>query len=252
MCVAACGLAMFAGTARAQAVSQSKVIDLMAQAQAQLQGQAATPAVPQQGGALAPTGKAVDLTMDEAVAKALQLNIDLSVERLNPQLQDLSLAASRGAYVPTVNGTFTTQQRDDRPGQHLPGRRQGHQPDAQLELRRHAGGQADRRHAHADLEQLVPRLDEQRRTRSTRSTTRRCGRVRATPVAESPDRQQPPDAADGGDQPADLGHLPAGGDGQHHRQHAERLLGLRLHHPGGGGGQDVAGPGRRSWSRTTR
>ena len=101
----------------------------------------------QQAGALAPTGKAQDLTMDEAVAKALQLNIDLSVERLNPQLQDLVAEGARSA--PTCRRSparSRTQQRDDRPGQHLPGRRQGHQPDAQLELRRHAGG-ADRRAA---------------------------------------------------------------------------------------------------------
>jgi outer membrane protein len=105
-CAAACGLVMIAGTAQAQAVSQAKVLNLIAQAQAQIQG--AMPATtPQQSGALTPSGQ-VNLSMDEAVAKALQLNIDLSVERLNPQLQDLSVAASRGAYVPTANGTFTS------------------------------------------------------------------------------------------------------------------------------------------------
>jgi outer membrane protein len=107
MCVAACAMAMVAGTAYAQAAPQSRVLDLIAQAQAQVQAQAKQPASPsQQGGALAPTGRAADMTMDEAVAKALQLNIDLSVERLNPQLQDLSLKGAFAAYVPTVNGTF--------------------------------------------------------------------------------------------------------------------------------------------------
>jgi outer membrane protein len=108
-CAAVAVLTMVAGTAQAQAVPQSKVLDLMAQARAQLEGQAApqTPP-PQQGGALAPTGRAMDLTLDESVAKALQLNIDLSVERLNPQLQDMSLAAARGAYVPTATSTVTS------------------------------------------------------------------------------------------------------------------------------------------------
>jgi outer membrane protein len=107
MCVAACALAIIAGTVHAQAVPQSKVLDLMAQAKAQLVGQVPA-SLPQQAGALAPTGKAVDLTMEEAVAKALQLNIDLSVERLNPQVQDLALKGAFGAYVPTVNGTLTS------------------------------------------------------------------------------------------------------------------------------------------------
>jgi len=71
MGVAACVLATVGGTAYAQAAPQSKVLDLMAQAKAQIQGQVPAPAG-QQGGALAPTGKAADLTMDEAVAKALE------------------------------------------------------------------------------------------------------------------------------------------------------------------------------------
>jgi len=106
-CAAACGVAMVAGTVQAQPVPQSKVLDLMAQAQKQVQAQAATPAPTQQAGALTPSGQ-VTLSMDDAVAKALQLNIDLAVERLNPQLQDLSLATARGAYVPTVTGTLGT------------------------------------------------------------------------------------------------------------------------------------------------
>ncbi len=106
VCVAACALAMVAGTARAQAVPESKVLDLMAQAKAQVQGQ--PPSAPQQAGALSPSGAQLDLTMDDAVAKALQLNIDLGVARLNPQLQDLSIAQAWGVYKPTVTSTLTS------------------------------------------------------------------------------------------------------------------------------------------------
>jgi outer membrane protein len=115
MGVAACVLATVGGTAYAQAAPQSKVLDLMAQAKAQIQGQVPAPAG-QQGGALAPTGKAADLTMDEAVAKALQLNIDLSVERLNPQLQEWSLKGAFGAYAPTLSGTVTANNQTTIPG----------------------------------------------------------------------------------------------------------------------------------------
>jgi len=47
----------------------------------------------------------VKLTVAQAVAMALENNIELSVERLNPQLQDLAIAQVRGAYRPTVGST---------------------------------------------------------------------------------------------------------------------------------------------------
>jgi outer membrane protein len=101
---AACALALLAGAASAQAPSDAKVIDLLAQAKAQMQGQAPAPGSPQ----AASVGTNSSLTMDEAVAKALGLNIDLAVARLNPQLQDLSIAQAWGVYKPTVNGTVIT------------------------------------------------------------------------------------------------------------------------------------------------
>jgi len=45
----------------------------------------------------------IQLTVEQAVRMALDNNIELSVERLNPQLQDLTLAQTRGAYSPTLN-----------------------------------------------------------------------------------------------------------------------------------------------------
>ena len=45
------------------------------------------------------------LSVDDAVTRALENNIELSVERLNPQLQDLSLAQVKAAYRPTLTNT---------------------------------------------------------------------------------------------------------------------------------------------------
>jgi outer membrane protein TolC len=45
----------------------------------------------------------IQLTVEQAVRMALDNNIELSVERLNPQLQDLTLAQTRGVYSPTLN-----------------------------------------------------------------------------------------------------------------------------------------------------
>ena len=90
-------LALATGSAGAQGISDAKVKDLLAQAAA---------------GTVAPAGQAVpssrpvvNLTLDDAVAKAVDHNIDLSVARLGPQLQDLSLAQTKAAYTPTLAST---------------------------------------------------------------------------------------------------------------------------------------------------
>src|SRR5262245_13366096 len=50
-------------------------------------------------------GPNVELTLDDATARALEKNLDIAVERLNPELQDWNLARIRAAYLPT----FTSQ-----------------------------------------------------------------------------------------------------------------------------------------------
>jgi outer membrane protein len=99
-------LAAFAGTAGAQAVPEARVQELLAQAKTQVQQQA-TQAAP----AAAPTGQTISLSIDDAVAKALDQNIDLAVARLTPQIQDLSLLGTKAAYVPTLSSTFGPQSR---------------------------------------------------------------------------------------------------------------------------------------------
>lgn len=53
------------------------------------------------------------LSIDDAVATALEQNLDLQVQRINPQLQDLSIAQFKAAYTPnfvsTVNTSGSTQ-----------------------------------------------------------------------------------------------------------------------------------------------
>src|SRR5918999_98110 len=63
-------------------------------------------------------GTEVPLTLDEAVARSLERNLDIAVERLNPRTFDFSIAALNATYRPTVNSTlgsrsattFTTSQ----------------------------------------------------------------------------------------------------------------------------------------------
>jgi outer membrane protein TolC len=93
--------AALAGPAGAQGVSNAKVAELLAQARAQVQAQAQW-AVTQ----AAPAGPVKNLSLDEAVQRALDANIDLAVGRLSPQIQDLANAQVRGVYRPTLTSSF--------------------------------------------------------------------------------------------------------------------------------------------------
>ena len=74
-------------------------------------GQTSTPTTAQQGGQTnAPAaGPKVSLTLDDAVKLALDKNLDIAVQRLNPQVSDLSVASARSVYLPTLNSTLSTQ-----------------------------------------------------------------------------------------------------------------------------------------------
>jgi outer membrane protein TolC len=70
------------------------------------QAAAAAPTSPQPGGTAAGAPGAVDLKLEEAVALALERNLDIAVERLNPQFYDFTIAAFRAIYRPVVTSTI--------------------------------------------------------------------------------------------------------------------------------------------------
>ncbi len=51
-------------------------------------------------------GATVGLTLDDAVNFALERNLDIAVQRLNPQLSDIQVASARSFYQPTLTGQF--------------------------------------------------------------------------------------------------------------------------------------------------
>jgi outer membrane protein len=53
-----------------------------------------------------PPGTEVDLTLQEATTRALERNLELAVERLNPQTFDLNIARLRAAYQPLATTQF--------------------------------------------------------------------------------------------------------------------------------------------------
>ena len=83
----------------AQPRSDAGIAAIIEQATAQLQ-QAAAQASNQ-----------VELSLDEAIARALEQNLDIAVERLNSQVLDLSLAQVYGFYRPTFNTSFSNTSR---------------------------------------------------------------------------------------------------------------------------------------------
>jgi outer membrane protein TolC len=68
-----------------------------------------------------PDGTVVELTLDDAVERALERNLELAVERLNPQTFDLSLARLRAVYRPTFQSTVGQQSRINPPSSTLNG-----------------------------------------------------------------------------------------------------------------------------------
>jgi outer membrane protein TolC len=91
--------------ARAQQVSEARIRELIKQAADRAaQGvevpQATSP------GQNRPT---VALTLDEAVKFALDRNLDIAVQRLNPEINDIAIASIRSVYHPSLTSTLSTQ-----------------------------------------------------------------------------------------------------------------------------------------------
>lgn len=80
------------------------------------------PALAQQPTSPLPSSVApMPLTLDEAVQRALERNLDIAVERLEPQLHDLSLAGLRSEYHPLLTATVSERSQLNPPTSQLNG-----------------------------------------------------------------------------------------------------------------------------------
>ena len=68
-----------------------------------------------------PEGPVRKLTVDESVALALEQNLNLRVQRLDPQIADLQIATVRTAWTPTATSTIAANSRDIPPTSFLEG-----------------------------------------------------------------------------------------------------------------------------------
>jgi outer membrane protein TolC len=81
----------------------------------------AAPPAPAASQTLEPTGPIRPLSIDEAVQLALQQNLGIQVERLNPALQDYSIAQALANYTPVFGGGVNYRHQDQPPSSFLSG-----------------------------------------------------------------------------------------------------------------------------------
>lgn len=69
----------------------------------------------------APAGPVRQITVDEAVRLALEQNLSLRVQRLNPEIQDQNVLQAHTAWRPTLTGNFTYNNTETPPDSFLSG-----------------------------------------------------------------------------------------------------------------------------------
>lgn len=69
-----------------------------------------TPVHAQTTSASAPQGPVRRMSIDDAVATALEQNLDLQVQRINPELQNLTVSQFKAAYTPNFVSTISTSE----------------------------------------------------------------------------------------------------------------------------------------------
>jgi outer membrane protein len=115
--LAAAGFVLAAAfPAAAQDTSIQHVRDLIAQARAQggaAQAQTPTPAAP--AAVFTTPGPRVDISIDEAVSRAMEKNIDISVARITPRLQDFTLAGLEATYRLNLTSAASNNRTTDLP-----------------------------------------------------------------------------------------------------------------------------------------
>jgi outer membrane protein len=93
-----------AAPAAAQDTDREKARALIAQVMAGQAPSSTGVAVQQQ-----PSGPTIDLTSEQAVARALDKNLTLASERITPETWDLTIAATLANYLPNLTSAFSNQ-----------------------------------------------------------------------------------------------------------------------------------------------
>jgi outer membrane protein len=105
---AALGFAAFPAPVLAQQVSETRLRELIAEA-AQRVATGNLDATQQTSRAPGETTSTLRLTLDDAVKFALDRNLDIAVQRLNPQINDIAVLSVKSIYNPTLTSTVGPQ-----------------------------------------------------------------------------------------------------------------------------------------------
>jgi outer membrane protein TolC len=108
MFTAAAAFFAFSGAAvpaRAQQISEARIRELIKQA-ADPATRLQTPATVQPG-ATGDSRPVVTLTLEDAVKFALDRNLDISVQKLNPEISDIAIASISSVYHPSLTSTIS-------------------------------------------------------------------------------------------------------------------------------------------------
>jgi outer membrane protein TolC len=99
-----------ASNAGAQKITEERIQELIREAAARAGVSQTVPGTPPAQSAPGQDGRpVVALSLDDAIKLALERNLDISVQRLNPQTFDFSLAGLRSVYRPTLTSTISQQ-----------------------------------------------------------------------------------------------------------------------------------------------
>jgi outer membrane protein TolC len=94
---------------QAPVLSEARIQELIKQAAARVAQQpAGSPQMPSADMPPDPRTR-VPLTLDDAVNLALDRNLDIAVQRLNPEIQDIAVARIRSVYYPSLTSQLATQ-----------------------------------------------------------------------------------------------------------------------------------------------
>ena len=110
MAAAAITLAALAGAtapAAAQQITEARIRELIKEA-ADPASRLQTPTTVQSGAA-GDSRAVVALTLDDAVKFALDRNLDIAVQRLNPEINDIAYASIKSVYHPSLTSVLSTQ-----------------------------------------------------------------------------------------------------------------------------------------------
>jgi outer membrane protein TolC len=105
--LAVAGLMGLAAPAHAQQVSDARIRELIKEA-TDPSNRLQTPATVQPG-ATGDNRPSVALTLDDAVRFALDRNLDIAVQRLNPEINDILYASTKSVYHPSLTSVVSTQ-----------------------------------------------------------------------------------------------------------------------------------------------